>query len=218
MTEYSIGIEDDIRQANYTRDFMINMFANENMDGFYMWGFWDGSVFSGIAPIFNKDWSLKKSGIIYEDLVYNKWWTKNESDTTDKNGKASVRGFYGDYDITVSVDGKSKTFTVPFHKGYKNEVNIVFSDYSDAEFAYVEGEDNIYSVSLIPTEDNRYKVIACEYSPEGRLEGIGISDEAASSSKINPFEYKMLDKNNSLKFMTLELSSLSPITTSVIVK
>lgn len=57
--------------------------------------------------------------------MYNKWWTRDAKATTDKNGVATIRGFYGDYDVTVSAKGKTVTEMVAFHKGYDNVLEIV---------------------------------------------------------------------------------------------
>ena len=61
------------------------------------------------------------------DLVYNKWWTKDAKAVTDAQGKATVRGFYGDYDITVSANGKSKTVSAPLYKANNNVIEIVLN-------------------------------------------------------------------------------------------
>ena len=46
-----------------------------------------------------------------------KWWTRGVESVTDNNGAAEVSGFYGDYDVTVSVDGKEvKSTMAAFHK------------------------------------------------------------------------------------------------------
>ena len=119
-TEYSCNIDDPILQANYTRDFMITMFAEEDMYGFLMWGFWDGNIYGGNGPMYTKDWKLKPAGQVYEDLVYNKWWTRDAKATTDANGKATIRGFYGDYDVTVKAKGQTKTASCAYYKGYDN--------------------------------------------------------------------------------------------------
>ena len=125
ITEYSCNITDNILQANYTRDVMINAFSNEHISEFVMWGFQEGIGWSKYAPIYDKDFNLKPAGKIYQDLVYNKWWTKDAKATTDANGKATVRGFYGDYDVTVEANGKTLTQMVAFHKGYDNVLEIV---------------------------------------------------------------------------------------------
>ena len=111
-------------EASFTRDIMILAFSQPNMTGFTTWGFWSGSHTNNNAPIFNEDWSLKESGRQFIDLVYNKWWT-NESGLTGSDGKCTVRGYYGDYDITVTAEGKTKTVSVPCYKGANNNITIV---------------------------------------------------------------------------------------------
>ena len=125
VTEYSCAVEDRYLQAAYTRDVLITTFADPNVTGFIMWGFWDGSNFAkDKSPVYDREWNLKPAGEQMADLIYNKWWTRNENAKTDKDGKATVRGFYGDYDIKVDVNGKTVTDMVSFHKGYDNTLYI----------------------------------------------------------------------------------------------
>ena len=125
VTEFSCSIADAKLQGNYMRDVMITCFADELMDGFLMWGFYDGNNFKAYSPMYDTNWNIKPAGKVYQDLVYNKWWTKDAKTTTDANGKATVRGFYGDYDVTVNANGKTYTDMVAFHKGYDNVLEIV---------------------------------------------------------------------------------------------
>jgi len=122
VTEFDFLEPDKNYQANLTRDMMIIMFSHEAIKGFYAWGMWDGSAAQD-RLLFTKDWRLKSCGIVYEDLVYNKWWTR-ESGKTGEDGMYSTRGFYGEYDITVSKDGITKTVGAAFLKGKGNTVAI----------------------------------------------------------------------------------------------
>ena len=124
ITEYSCSIADKALQGNYTRDVIISCFADELMDGFLMWGFWDGHNYKAYSPIYDSDWNLKPAGEAYVDLVYNKWWTKDAKANTGADGSATIRGFYGDYDVTVTANGKTTTKMVAFHKGYDNVLEI----------------------------------------------------------------------------------------------
>ncbi len=124
VTEYSCSIADTTLQANFTRDVLITAFAEDDMEGFLYWGFWDGANFTAFSPFFDKDWNLKPAGQQYIDLVYNKWWTRDAKATTDASGKATVRGFYGDYDVTVTANGQTKTLMVAYHNGYENIFEI----------------------------------------------------------------------------------------------
>ena len=124
VTEFSCNVEDKL-QASMLRDVLILTFAEEQMDGFLMWGFWDGVNFaSKSAPIYDTNWNLKNGGKVFADLVYNKWWTRDAKANTDKDGRAVINGFYGDYDVTVSSNGVTKTEMVAFHKGYDNVIEI----------------------------------------------------------------------------------------------
>ena len=125
VTEYSCSIEDEFIQADYTRDSLIAAFAEENMEGFIFWGYWDGSNFEARSPFYDKEFNLKPAGKVFQDLVYNKWWTKDAKANTDAEGKAIIRGYYGDYDVTVTYNGKTETKMVSFHKGYENILEIV---------------------------------------------------------------------------------------------
>ncbi len=125
VTEFSCSRPDANLQAAHMRDLMIVTFAHPASTGFLMWDFWDGGSFSAYAPLYTTDWQLKKAGQVYQDLVYNKWWTKDAKATTDAEGKATVRGFYGDYDVTVNANGKTKTVSCAYHKGYDNVLEIV---------------------------------------------------------------------------------------------
>lgn len=129
ITEFSCSRPNVFLQASNMRDLMIATFAHEGSTGFLMWDFWDGGSFSAYAPVYTSDWQLKYAGEVYRDLVYNKWWTRDEKTMTNENGRASVKGFYGDYDVTVSYDGYEETKSCAFHKGYENVLEFVLSDY-----------------------------------------------------------------------------------------
>ena len=127
ITEFDVKdkeIPDEEFEASYTRDVMILMFSIENMNGFLMWGFNDKNHWLDNAPLFDGNWNLKLSGEQYVDLVYNKWWTQEEG-KTDANGSFSTKGYYGDYLITASANGKSATVDVQCHKGNNNTIEIV---------------------------------------------------------------------------------------------
>ncbi|MBN8676992.1 MAG: endo-1,4-beta-xylanase [Chitinophagales bacterium] len=102
ITEYDINsLVPPETQARYMRDFLTITFAHPSMQGFLMWGFWDGAHWLGNAPIFNQDWSLKPSGEAFVDQVFHQWWT-NEQKSTSSQGTATVRGFKGKYRVRVA--------------------------------------------------------------------------------------------------------------------
>ncbi len=112
VTEFDIKNDDPQLQADFLRDFLTACFAHPTIEGFYIWGFWEGQHWRPEAALFNQDWSVRKHGKVWQDLIYNQWWT-TESGQTDGKGKLNVRGFVGDYKVTVTgLDGKETTTTV----------------------------------------------------------------------------------------------------------
>jgi GH35 family endo-1,4-beta-xylanase len=101
ITEFDIDIEDEQVQADYTRDFMTAVFSHPSIDGFMMWGFWEGRHWKPRASMFRRDWSPKPNALVFHDLVFSRWWT-DVTARTDQQGTAKVRGFKGDYDVEVN--------------------------------------------------------------------------------------------------------------------
>ena len=69
------------------------------------------------------DLSPKPAYLKLKDLIQNVWHTE-EDITTDAEGSARFRGFYGNYNVTVTVDGKTVTKTIQLSKKSENEVKI----------------------------------------------------------------------------------------------
>lgn len=104
ITEYdAIGVDEHLA-ADYLRDVLIAAFSHPQLKNFIMWGFWDGAHWQKDSPIFRQDWSLKPSGRVFLDYVYNTWWTTDEGGT-ETNGLFQTTGFYGDYQVNISLDG-----------------------------------------------------------------------------------------------------------------
>ena len=73
-----------------------------------LWGFWEGAHWKPDAAMISKDWKQKPPYKAYCDLVLKKWWT-NAAGKTGRTGLYEIRGFLGDYEVTTSHDGKTKT-------------------------------------------------------------------------------------------------------------
>ena len=125
ICEYDNKAENPYVLASSIRDSLIAAFSHEAVDGFYVWGFRNGE--NGTNKILmNKDFSLTMGGEQYADLVYNKWWTKEEG-KTDANGTFNTRGFYGEYIITATANGKTKSVNASFVKDGSNTCVIVLN-------------------------------------------------------------------------------------------
>jgi hypothetical protein len=60
------------------------------------------------GALWRKDWSVKPAGQAWLDLVRKQWWTTAEG-TSAANGTFTVRGFLGDYTLTVTSSGRTQT-------------------------------------------------------------------------------------------------------------
>ncbi|MDR1788197.1 MAG: endo-1,4-beta-xylanase [Treponema sp.] len=121
---YNISASDREYEASFVRDILIAAFSQENMNGFFMWGFFSGDHWLNNAPIFDPNFGLKESGKQYVDLVYNKWFTRTGG-AVNKDGVYKTRGFYGDYEVTVTAGGKTKTVEARFLRGGEGRLNVV---------------------------------------------------------------------------------------------
>lgn len=110
ITELDIDVHDEQVQADYMRDFLTMSFSHANINGIMLWGFWAKQHWRPSAAFYTADWKLRPIGQAWIDLVHKKWKT-NETGTTDEKGVYAVRGFLGEYDVTVTVDGKSTSVT-----------------------------------------------------------------------------------------------------------
>ncbi len=111
ITELDVPERDDKIRADQQRDLITLFFSHPAVDSITHWGFWEGSHWYPAAAMFDIDWTIRPNGQAYRDLVFKTWWSDAEGQS-DARGQFSTRGFYGDYEITVSAGGKTKV--VPF--------------------------------------------------------------------------------------------------------
>ncbi len=110
ITEHDIHTADEQLQADYTRDFLTAAFSHPAVSGILTWGFWEGHHWQPEAALVRKDWTLKPAGEVWQRLVKTQWWTDTEA-AADENGRCTVRGFLGDYEITAEHTGRKKSVT-----------------------------------------------------------------------------------------------------------
>jgi endo-1,4-beta-xylanase len=94
-----------LEKARELTDFLRICFAHPGMEGFFFWGFWEGANWIPQSSLYRRDWTPTPAALAYRELVFNQWWTKWEG-KADKNGMCELRGFCGDYEITVNYHGK----------------------------------------------------------------------------------------------------------------
>ena len=105
-TEFDIATDDQEAQADYLRDFLIAFFSHPSTESVTQWGFWEKTHWIPRAALFTKDWHPKPAAEAYINLVNGEWKT-DVAGETDAQGNFRARGFYGDYEITVTLPGGS---------------------------------------------------------------------------------------------------------------
>ncbi|CAN5621366.1 hypothetical protein BH09VER1_BH09VER1_13720 [soil metagenome] len=112
MTEFSLQIEDRKIGAAYLRDVLTVFFSHPSTDGFVLWGFKDGpGGFKQFATLYEEQWQLTPCGQVWRDLVYGKWWTKEQLQTS-ASGSAELRGFRGEYQVTAKHGDSTASTTL----------------------------------------------------------------------------------------------------------
>jgi GH35 family endo-1,4-beta-xylanase len=107
ITEFDIKtVEDEELAADYTRDLLIACFSHPAYTSFLLWGFWEGSHWEPTAASWNKDWSIRKRGEVFEEWIGKRWSTQVTL-TTDADGRVQWRGFPGIYEISLTADPKT---------------------------------------------------------------------------------------------------------------
>jgi endo-1,4-beta-xylanase len=124
VTEFDIEIDDEGVQADYTRDFLTAVFSHPATIGFVQWGFWETLHWKPRGAMFRKDWSTKPNGQAYIDLVLGEWWTDRQG-FTNEDGRFTIRGFCGDYEITVGEGDLATQHTIVLSTdGYTLELTL----------------------------------------------------------------------------------------------
>jgi len=116
ITEFDIDTPDEQLQADFTRDFTIAVFSHPAVMGMMHWGFWENSHWKPSAALWRKDWTLRPHGQAWIDLVTKTWWT-NADGRTSASGEFKPRGFFGDYDVTITHQQKSRTLRMKHQPG-----------------------------------------------------------------------------------------------------
>lgn len=160
VTEFDIAIDQQEVQADYTHDFLTMMFSHPSVKAVLMWGFWENRHWEPEAALYESDWTIKPNGEAYKKLVFDEWWTRDTTLTTDANGKVYLNGFLGSYSWTVSHEEMENSGTLqiddPVSSGLVNEfilsvepgIPASLDINVDGETVFCDGESTELSVDL----------------------------------------------------------------------
>ena len=134
---YSNETEDEEVQAEILKNLYSIYFSHPAMEAVIYWNLVDG--YAAFAPLGDMaagenhffgglmrfDMSKKPAYNVLHDLFTKQWHTEAET-ITDEGGNASLRGFYGDYDIKIIANGREYNidFKLSEKRGNKNN-NII---------------------------------------------------------------------------------------------
>lgn len=138
---YSNDPEDEAIQAEILEILYTIWFSHPNMEQIIYWNLVDGYAhlwntdpakikasqgdmtigenyyYGGLLRF---DMTPKPAYYAIKNLIENKWRTETEV-VTNKNGKATFKGFYGEYDAEITANGKVITKTINLTKKGKND-------------------------------------------------------------------------------------------------
>ncbi len=105
-TEFEMkdSIGDELEKAAMTERVMTVLFSHRLVNGIYAWTTLPrGRGQATSRAILETDGRLRLRGKVWMHLMKQRWWT-DETLTTDADGRVSLRGFKGDYTISVGGD------------------------------------------------------------------------------------------------------------------
>ena len=98
VDEWPTTPEGEERQAKEMAEIYDILFQHPSVESITTWSIVDNKWLGAPAGILRADNSKKPSYDALEELVKNKWWTREEF-VTDDEGNVSFEGFLGDYEI-----------------------------------------------------------------------------------------------------------------------
>ena len=116
--------EGEKRQARQVTELYTLLFSHPAVEAVTVWDFTDYNAWQG-APsgYLRTNMTPKPAYNQLKELIKGKWWTKTKT-TLKSNGKASFRGFYGQYKVTANLAGRRLTGTFRLDKNIKQPINV----------------------------------------------------------------------------------------------
>ncbi|GIV19642.1 MAG: beta-xylanase [Armatimonadota bacterium] len=111
--------EGEARQADYVEKFYTILFSHPAVEAITWWDFMDGGWMGAPAGLVRADLSPKPVYHRLMRLIKGKWWTQDTL-RTNTRGEAKMRGFLGDYRVTVNSPAGKRTQQFTLQRG-KNE-------------------------------------------------------------------------------------------------
>jgi endo-1,4-beta-xylanase len=116
--------EGEKRQAEQVAEFYRVLFSHPAVEAITWWDFTDQNAWQQApAGLVRDDMSPKPAYEELEKLIKGKWWTQTETPISD-GGQARFRGFLGQYEVTVRIDGRKLTGTFRLDTTKKQTIDV----------------------------------------------------------------------------------------------
>jgi hypothetical protein len=112
VTEMDVNVNNEMLQASELYDYMLTIFSHPQTVGLTLWGHWEGNMWNNRRGLIRHDWTLKPSGELWKKTIFSTWWTPPQNLTTDNDGYCRFRGFKGTYEVSMIIDGITKTLAI----------------------------------------------------------------------------------------------------------
>ena len=92
---------DEKAKAEDLVDYYRICFAQPQVQGILMWGFWEGANWIPASSLYRRDWTPLPAAKAYRELVFGQWWTRWHG-RTDAQGHCELQAFYGQHRVTAA--------------------------------------------------------------------------------------------------------------------
>nr|ACC86116.1 multi-functional cellulase [Ampullaria crossean]AHB33335.1 multi-functional cellulase [Ampullaria crossean] len=109
-TELDVVASDENRRADFYEHALTVLYGHHAVEGILMWGFWDKAHWRGAraALVVGDNLQLTAAGRRVLELFEHRWMT-DETHNLAAGTQFTVRGFHGDYEVQVIVQGQEHT-------------------------------------------------------------------------------------------------------------
>jgi endo-1,4-beta-xylanase len=123
---YRSGNWNQLNQADAIEEFYRVSFAHPSLESIMYFGLADDDVFYPTCGLLDEQYRPKLAWTRLKRLLWNEWITKQRGQTGDA-GRYGFRGFYGEYDLTVTAKGVTRTFRTHLEKNKPNHWVLEFN-------------------------------------------------------------------------------------------
>lgn len=148
------GTWDEAAQADYAVKLFTTAFANPNVAGVSWWDLSDSGAFAPGGGLLDSDLNPKAAYTALDNLINGAWHT-SVSARTASDGTISFRGFYGQYQVSVSLGAAAYTGDYSLVKGEGNTWQVRLNAVVGRPTAAISGPDTI-----VRAEPNAFQLTA----------------------------------------------------------